>query len=123
MTVEPEDEDFVFRELADFQFMLMALIHLRKAATIAARVPTMKRDVNRAIKDFDIVLPGLTKMRDVLEHIDDYALDRGKHANVQRQHLQVAMWGNRTYNWLGVKFTANVALSAAERLFASVISL
>lgn len=120
-TVEPEDKIFLFRELADFHFMITALTYLRKAATIAAKVPTIKKGVNRAIKEFDTALPALTKMRDVLEHIDDYALNKGKHTDVQRQDLQVATWGSGTYDWLGIKFNAGAALAAAERLFKSII--
>lgn len=121
-TVEPEDEIFIFRELADFHFMITALIRLRTSAKIATKVPSVSKAINRAIKEFDNTLPALIKMRDVLEHIDDYALDKGRHADVQRQQLQVSKWGNATYNWLGIEFNADIALAAAERLFQAVVN-
>lgn len=65
-------------------------------------------------------MPTLVKMRDVLEHIDEYALDRGRHTDVSRQRLQVNTWGNGIYRWLDIDFNADTAIAAAIKLFQSV---
>lgn len=122
-TAEPEDKAFIFRELADFHFMITALIRLRTSAKIAARVPYASKIINRAIKQFDGALPALIKMRDVLEHIDDYALDKGRHTDVQRQQLQVTQWGSAVYSWLGEELNVDDALAAAEKLFRAVVDV
>jgi len=73
---EPDDNEFVFRRWADFDFLIVALIRLRRAAILAAKVPAIKPDILAAVKEFDASLPGLKTTRDVAEHFDDYAVDK-----------------------------------------------
>lgn len=56
---EPEDVDFVFRRWADFQFLIVALRRLRRAADFATRVSSVDVLVNDAIREFDQAIPGL----------------------------------------------------------------
>ncbi|WP_421825910.1 hypothetical protein [Larkinella sp.] len=117
---EPEDGNFMFRVLADFQFFITALMRLRKSAEIATKAPSVKKVIRRAITDFENAVPNLTHMRDVLEHIDDYAQDNGKHTWIERQQLEVAVWDGTTYDWLGIKFNIETASVAAEKLFLTI---
>jgi hypothetical protein len=117
---EPEDESFVFRWWADLQFLIVALRRLRRAAELARRVPAAAGDVAAALKAFDVALPMLPMMRNVGEHIDDYALDRGRDKHVSRQALQVGAWDGRTYSWLGESLNVDVAHAAAEGLWSAV---
>lgn len=71
----PEDNKFILRRWSDFDFLVVALIRLRRAAQLAAKVPQIRAKMDAALKKFDVALPHLKKMRDVAEHIDDYALD------------------------------------------------
>lgn len=77
-TSEPEDDIFVFRWWADLQFLVVALRRLRRSAAIGARISSVSERINQAISSFDKRLPGLAKMRNIGEHIDDYAVDASK---------------------------------------------
>src|SRR5438067_2385046 len=80
---EPEDATFVFRWWADLQFFIVSLRRLRRVAELAEQVPSIAKDISTALTQFDAVLPMLSMMRNVGEHIDDYALDSTK-----RRHKQ-----------------------------------
>ena len=82
-SIEPEDSAFVFRKWADFGFLIVALTRLRRAASLAANLPEAKSVLGKALKEFDASLPDLKRMRDVAEHIDDYAIDQGRQRSVR----------------------------------------
>jgi hypothetical protein len=115
---EPEDEIFLFRWHADLQFLIVALRRMRRAVELAARVPQVSTALKAAIEEFDKALPGLTKMRNVGEHIDDYLLGAGRLKEVQRGELQVSAWDGTVFSWLDVELDIDAALKAAETLFA-----
>ena len=46
--------------------------------------------------------------------------DRRQHTEVRRDELQSSSWDGTVFTWLGVKRDINVALKAAEVLFAAV---
>ncbi len=121
---EPEDDVFVMRWWADLQFLIVALRRLRRAAELASRVELVKDSLALAVRAFDDALPQLTVMRNVGEHIDDYALDSPKrrHKDVSRQDLQVGTWDGTTYEWLGESLNIDAAHDAAHTLFAAVSS-
>ena len=75
-----------------------------------------------AIEEFDSTLPGLKRFRNVAEHIDDYALDRGREQSVCRRSLEVASFDAEgpTLHWLGFFLNARQALQASEHLFAAI---
>jgi hypothetical protein len=114
---EPEDDDFLFRRWADFQFFIVALTRVRRAAALAAKIPIISNDIERGIQEFDAALPMLKNMRDVAEHFDDYALDRGRLKSVSRKGLEVGVVSDTIFQWLGYELNADVALKAAQRLF------
>jgi hypothetical protein len=72
-----------------------------------------------ALKEFDASLPDLKRMRDVAEHIDDYAIDQGRQRDVARQSLEVSFMDDEgpTLEWLGSSLNAQEALHASQRLF------
>lgn len=119
---EPEDAEFVFRRWADFDFLVIALTRLRRAARLAAGVPKLRSALDAAIEQFDSMLPGLKEWRDVAEHIDDYALDRGRKQSVRRNWLEVSTMteDGPTLRWLGSTLNAGEAVQASQRLFAAV---
>ena len=122
-TREPEDDKFVFRPWADFQFFIVALRRLRRAAAIAADQPR----VQEALAAFDIALPFLSKLRNVGEHIDEYAVDDPRYrggspgGRVSRRELQVGEWGENAWNWLGERVDLDAAVTAAEQLHDAVV--
>jgi hypothetical protein len=119
---EPEDEVFVFRWWADLQFLIVALRRLRRSAEIVARIPRVSGIVNSAIQEFDGALPCLSKMRNVGEHIDSYAVDApSRHdKSVSCQQLQVGTWDGTVYCWLGESLDIDVALDVSQRLFGEI---
>jgi hypothetical protein len=68
--VEPEDDDFVFRRLADIRFFIISLNRLRTTATIGYNVSHTKIrcSIIKAVGEFDKALPGLKKLRNIGEH-------------------------------------------------------
>jgi hypothetical protein len=120
LTPEPEDKVFIFRWHADLQFFIVALRRLRRAVELGAEVRSVSDDLRAALVAFDGRLPGLAKMRNVGEHINDYMLGDGRVADVQRGHLQLSRWEGAVFSWLGVDLDADAALAAAETLFEAV---
>jgi len=56
-------------------------------------------------------------MRDVAEHIDEYAPDDGRNKDISRMSLEVSTLDDTTFEWLGIKLDANEALTISEKLF------
>lgn len=129
-TTEPEDREFVMRQWADWEFFIMALWRLRRRAMIATRSRASARD---AITEFDRDVLGLKPLRDVCEHIDDYAIDAAtRHVkSIGRRELQVGSWSDTTLSWAigagstgaAVTVDADRALAAAEQLLTAIRAL
>lgn len=114
---EPEDDRFILRKWSDFHFLIVALTRLRRASELAAKVPAINEGIRAALQTFDATLPHLKKMRDVAEHIDDYAVDSGKDRSISRKSLEVGSSDGETWEWLGFEIDTNNALSASIALF------
>ncbi len=119
---EPEDDSFVFRYWADLQFFIISLRRLRRTAELANKVQAVSSPLSAALKKFDDSVPALKIMRNVGEHIDDYALDDPKrhHKNINRQSLQVGTWDGTTFEWLDAKLNIDEAHDAAIDLYQAV---
>lgn len=113
---EQEDETFIMRRWGDWQFFIVTLRRLRQSAKIAEFDPA----VRAAISDFDAKLPALQTMRNVGEHVEDYALDRGRDRTISRKQLQVGAFGADELVWLDQRLAADEALRGAEALFVAV---
>lgn len=106
---------------------------------MAGRVAAAGASVDAALTEFDAAFPGppdlegagrqlmrdgeaLKRMRDIAEHIDEYAVDAPRrHDNqVDRMMLGSGMWDATTFHWLGVELNIDVARSAAEQLLADL---
>lgn len=119
-TNEPEDGEFLFRRWADFQFLIVALTRVRRTAVLAGKAPSIAREMQNAVKEFDAALPMLKNMRDVAELFDDYAVDRGRINGLRRQALEVGVIGPNQFQWLGYEINADTALKATQRLFRKI---
>ena len=117
---EPEDDRFVMRKWADFHFLIVALIRLKKAAILAKKVPIIKLKIELALQEFDLELPDIKKMRDVAEHIDEYATDDGRNKNISRKSLEVSRLNETALEWLGFKLDADKAMEASSKLFEAI---
>lgn len=121
-TVEPEDDTFVFRWWADLQFLILALCRLRRSAKVACNVSDIALEIKTALHKFDLAIPHLTKLRNIGEHIDEYAVDSDiRHdKTVNRKSLQVGTWDGAVYEWLDIKLDIETALTASEELYRSL---
>jgi hypothetical protein len=59
-------------------------------------------------------------MRNVGEHIDEYAVEGGQDESVGRRALQVGSFDATTLVWLGERLDADEALAAAEQLYGAI---
>jgi hypothetical protein len=116
-SIEPEDGEFLFRKWMDFQFLIVALTRLRRAGVLATKVPSIKTDMEAALREFDAALPALNKMRNIAEHFDDYAMDVGRDSSVSRHSLEVGVVNETNFQWLDGELNSDVALASARRLF------
>lgn len=123
---EPEDTEWHFRRWMDFQFLIIALWRLRTVAEIAAAVNDA---VRHALIEFDQDLPDLRRMRNVSQHLDDYATDHptrrrqtkpGTTEPIGRRLLEVGTWDHNNVNWLGGTLNLRRTRTAAEKLYASI---
>ncbi len=119
---EPEDEEFVFRFWADLEFLIIALRRLRRAALVAQKVPSASGSMKAAIDAFDAALPGLNEMRNVSEHVEQYAVDEPSrhHLHISRKQLEVAAWDGTVFSWLDRQLNIDTAFTTAENLFVAI---
>lgn len=120
---EPEDGDFHFRKWADFQFLIVALTRLRRAAVLAGKVPTINRDIQSSIQQFDTALPKLKDMRNIAEHFDAYAMEEGKMSGqdgISRRGLEVGVISDTSFQWFGHTLNSDTAMKAADKLFEAI---
>jgi len=119
-SIEPEDETFIFRKWSDFHFFVIALTRLHRAGELAAKIPNINERIRSALKGFDAALPHLKKMRDIAEHIDDYAVDTGKDKKINRMDLEIGTIEGEIWRWLGFDLDPSAAMSASIILFEEI---
>jgi hypothetical protein len=121
-STEAEDTEFVFRKWTDFDFLIVSLTRLRRAAQLAASVPEVHSPLSVALGEFDRSLPHLKKMRDVAEHIDDYAKDIGRDKSIHRRSLEASSLNDDgpELEWLEGNLNSQAALSASQKLFSAI---
>jgi hypothetical protein len=105
-----------FRWWIDLQFFIVSLRRLRKAAELGLRVTSERQAIREAIASFDRELPDLGLLRNVGEHIDEYAVGDGNDPSVGWRQLQVGGWDGVTFEWLGTQLDAENALKAGRQL-------
>lgn len=104
----------------DLQFFIVGLRRLRRAAELALRVQGQRPAIQGAIAAFDEALPDLLLLRNVGEHIDEYALGEGRDSSVRWRQLQVGGWDGVTFDWLGTKLDAEKAMEASRSLVSEI---
>jgi hypothetical protein len=110
------------RPLVNARFLVDALWTLRLAASVAQAVPGARGQVKRAVKAFGQALPGLQRIRNVHQHMDNYKTDhptmrrqrlRANGKVIGRRLLEVDAWSNEGFSWLGEVVRFEEALAAA----------
>ena len=122
----PQDQSFnpfgqnILNE-TDVHFLVIALRRLRTIATTLEHVPQHWSTIRPAIDEFDNKLPWLNRLRDVFEHLEDYAVDStSRRSSTSRCELQVWSSNEDGMNWLGYNVNWEKAYEAAKDLYATV---
>jgi hypothetical protein len=111
-------EDF---NVADVHFLAIALLRIRRVATTIEHVPQLWPSVRCAIEIFDAKLPWLKRLRDVFEHLEDYAVDSNlRRSDTSRRELQVSSGRENGMQLLGNDIDFKEALQAAQILYGAV---
>ncbi len=116
-TTEPEDDEFIKRKIADFQFYILALTKLRSAGKLLSKIKSLKSLITPNIKAFDSELPFLTSIRNVDQHFDEYALNKGHNKKVDKTMLETIWIEDETWNWLDYKINLQSAYEAAIEFY------
>jgi len=111
-----EIEEYVMQPLADFHFLLTALCRLRNSALLVSKVA----DISDDIAEFDNQLPWLKRLRNVLEHIDEYRTGDGRDESVSIRSLQVFSYAPNYFEWLGERVDFAKSRSAGTYLFRAI---
>lgn len=111
-----EIEDFVMQPFVDFHFLLIALGRLENAAKLAGTVV----DLSTEIHEFQSQLPWLRKLRNTMEHINDYQLAQGRDKSVRIGELHVFGDFQGGMTWLGEEVNYDLALQSSQTLFDAI---
>jgi hypothetical protein len=118
------NEEFVLRPVAEFQFLCVSHVRLRRAAALAATIPAIQPQIQSAIASFDGAIPRLATLRNVAEHFDDYLQAKGRDKSLTpsefRSGLQVSRWSESSFCWFDVELKFDDCLAAAYTLFRSI---
>lgn len=120
---EPEDQEFVTRRVADWHFFIVALTRFRRAACLASSIEKIRSDVKKLLGEFDSKLPSRKSMRNIAEHIDEYAIGRGNDKEKDRRGLEVIRVSGTDFNWMEENINSDDALAAANALWHSIVRL
>jgi hypothetical protein len=129
--VNPRDEDKTFHPWgggffseADLHFLVTALGRLRQAAATIEHAPTYRDAIRPAIEKFDSKLPWRKQLRDVFEHLEDYAVDSdGRKTTTSRRELQVWSATGNGLHFLGFNVDWNEARETAMDLYTVVMRI
>lgn len=116
-TNEPEFADFPFQPLVDFHFLVTALTRLQEIAEALKAIEDMEPVMEKAIESFEKEVPGLRDIRNVLEHIGEYARGAGHDQDVQYGEMFTVVLDSDCIQWLGYELRPRAALSASDTLF------
>lgn len=106
---------------ADVHFLVISLRRLRTVATTLEHAPQVWDSVRSAIQAFDARLPWLKRLRDVFEHLEDYAVDSNlRRSDTSRGELQVWSFDENGMQWLDYDIDWKEARSAAKDLYGAV---
>ena len=113
-------DQFVMRPFVDFEFLLVTLVRLRRAACAIRKMPVAREAMQQAIKEYDKRLPALKDLRNITEHYDDYLLKQGRIANADRAGLLTKIMSPESIDWMGYSMNLNESMAAAEALFQEI---
>jgi hypothetical protein len=98
------------------------LNRLHTIVKITFDIPDIANEMRNALNDFEKDIPDLKVLRNVVEHIDQYAIEDTKrhHKHISCKQLQVGRWDGSIFHWLDVELDVDRAKVASEKLFKSL---
>ena len=122
------EPDFGGRHLADTLGVVTALWRLRLSAHLSQRIDGPSTSVDVALQDFDVVAAGLTTLRHVAMHFDEYVLETDKRRNkigdpprlVTTEDLWKFELDFKGVEWLGVRLNFDAVELAARQLYDAI---
>lgn len=121
-----KDPDTVWNVLIDIEFLISSLWKMRLAGKLALSVTGRSWT---ALHDFDVAVPNLKLMRDVMQHLDEYGRDGDsrRHLNprtgqlVGRRYLHSqTSFDDQSFNWLGGTLDFDQAHGASLQLLSAI---
>jgi len=113
---ENEIPDFVLQPVVDFHFLVTALTRLKKMAELVSKYS----NISEGIKKFDEALPDLKNIRNVLEHLDEYRMGKGRNKSVSVNGLRTIMLDPNRIQWLDYEINGNEVLEVSGLLFEEI---
>jgi len=113
---EPDAESW--QTNADFDFYVTALKRLERGTVFATMNVVSGSDLEPALAAFRTALPDLTKVRDIMEHFDDYQAGKGRHFKspvLVTNFGYVTVTGPDGPKRVGVGFSAQPSVSSSVR--------
>lgn len=102
--------------LADAHFYITALKRLRQSVSAGKNVDKIKIQVENALRMFDETFSDLVKMRNILEHIDEYIQNKGHNKNIKNSQLYGNIFTEVGIEWAGLRFDSKASQKAANEL-------
>ena len=122
--VSPEEDSFIMRQFIDIEFLLTALIRLRRCAYMLSEIPQARYLMKNAIDDFDRENPHIKPLRDITEHYDEYLRKIGRNQDIDkdivRKGILKKILSEEDMEWMGFRVNFNSCLKSAEVLFEKV---
>ena len=113
-----DDDPFVLRPISEFEWLVIQLDRLLSVARRVSKLSGGAQD--EAITLFEDTIPKLRDVRNVVAHIDEYAVGRGNKAEPKPGTLACHLMGQDTFNFAGFPFNLNVVAEVSDKLFDAI---
>lgn len=112
-----KNADDFWHYLADAHFYIVALKRLRQALLVSKKFPKVWHKFEGEFTVFDKNVSDAVKMRNILEHIDDYVRNAGRNGSVENSSLYAYYFDvGGCLHWGGLKFDRYKLHANAENI-------
>jgi hypothetical protein len=113
----PGNTDELWKYLADVHFYIVVLKRLRQAMLVSRKIHKVWDKIQSEFDAFDNNIADILRMRNTLEHIDEYIQNRGRDRNIKNASLYAIHFDeNGCLNWAGLKFDSHNLQDSAARI-------
>lgn len=111
----------------DFQFFIIALNRLEKVACLLKSIHIIKSKIKLAIKEFNKSIPDLKTIRNIIEHLEEYAKGsgnlnkNGEEEIISRHGIENHSILGSKWSWLEYKIDIDISFEASKKLYSTII--